>query len=408
MGIRRREVLGWLAGSAVAGAGAAHGHEAQQAAAGARSGAAATPRRGDPWIEISAAALEWNLRQIEARAGKAVMAVVKANAYGHGLAGVARVLERAGVRHFLVGNLEEAQELRAAGIRGSILNFGPFAEADAAELIRHRITQNVFTGQVDTLERAAARRGTQAQVAVKVDTGLGRVGVPHQQAAEFLEHAGSLKHVRVTDVFTTLTEDPEFDRVQLARFRELRARVAREAGRFGAWHAASSAAILDLPEAVAEFDRVRPGIMLYGLYPSERAERERKLELKPAMALKARVVQVKAMQPGESVSYHRAYRIERPEAIATIAAGYSDGVPRGLAGKGSVLVGGRRCAIVAITSNATMVRLEGSAAEAGAEAVFLGTQGGESLTAGEVARVTGSSVYALVMGMNARLPRVVV
>jgi len=362
--------------------------------------------RGDPWLELNLANLVWNLRQIQQSVGsKKVMAVVKANAYGHGLIEIARALTQAGVRYFLVGKLDEARQLRAAGIAGRILNFGPFSEADAPEIVRSDISQNVYSDQVGALSRAAQRAGRKAHVHVKVDTGLGRFGVHHERALDFIESTAALPGISIEGVFTTLTEDAEFDTVQLARLKDICARAAQGRVSIGLRHAASSAAILDFPAAVGELDMVRPGIMLYGLYPSVRAEKERKLDLKPVMSLKCRVAQVKTLRAGESVGYHRAFSATQPEPVATLAVGYSDGLPRTLAGKGSVLIGGRHCPIVAISSNATILRLGDTPAAAGDEAVLIGTQGEASLTTSEVAELTGNSVYGVVMGMSAQLPR---
>ncbi|MFQ5927340.1 MAG: alanine racemase [Terriglobia bacterium] len=365
------------------------------------------PTSWDPRLEINTANLVWNLRQIQARVGgKAVMAVVKANAYGHGLVGVARALAAAGVEHFLTGKLAEARQLRAAGVHGLILNFGPFRDADAEEVIRLGISQNVYTDQVEALNRAARRRNQPARVHIKVDTGLGRVGVPHDRALEFIKRVAALRGVAFDGIFTTFTEEPEFDPIQLARFQAICRRAAERGLSLGLRHAASSDAILSLPAAYTEFDIVRPGIMLYGLYPSERAEQERKIDLKPVLALKTRVAYVKTLRPGESVSYHRVFTASEPERVATLPVGYSDGFPRALEGKGSVLVAGRRCRILAISANATIVRLGAAPAAPGDEAVLLGVQGGEEVTASEVAGLTGSSVYGVVMGMSGLLPQV--
>ncbi len=401
--VTRRDFLSLFA----VGVGAGLAAPASSAERDASAPTASAPGRADPWLEINTANLIWNLRQIQARVGdKPVMAVVKANAYGHGLVGVARVLEGAGVKHFLVGKLDEARQLRAAGLRGLILNFGPFAEADAEDIVRLEISQNVYTEEVKFLARAARRLEKPAHVHIKVDTGLGRVGVPYDRAAEVIERVAALSGVTVDGLFTTFTEDPEFDPLQLTRLQEISAR-ARQAGvSVGLRHAASSDAILTFPASYTELDLVRPGIMLYGLYPSEKAEAERTLDLKPALALKARVVYVKTLRPGESVSYHRAFVATEPERVASLPVGYSDGYPRGLAGKGSVLIGGRHCPIVAITSNATMVRLGDVPAEVGNEAVLMGAQGSEEISASEVGRLTATNVYAVVIGMSPALPPV--
>jgi alanine racemase len=373
--------------------------------------ATASNRSCDPWLEISKANLIWNFRQIQSRVGgKPVMAVIKATAYGHGLVGVARTLESAGAKHFLVGKLDEARELRAAGIRARILNFGPFSDADAADIIRLSISQNVYTDQVQALDRAARRLGphARARVHIKVDTGLGRFGIPHDRAFEFVEQVAALRSVAIEGVFTTFTEDPEFDRVQLSRLKETCARATQRGFSIGLRHAASSDAICEFPAACTELDMVRPGIMLYGLYPSSHAEKERKLDLKPALSLKARVAYVKTLRPGESVSYHRAFTASQPERIATLAVGYSDGFPRTLAGKGAVLISGRRCPILTISANAVIVRLGDAPAAIGDEVVLLGAQGDATISVSEVADLTAASVYNVVIGMSGLLPQVYV
>lgn len=403
----RREFLGLLAAGGAAGTMQSEFRASQPGAPG--TSAPAVARRGDPWLEINTAHLVWNLRQIEARVeGKPVMAVIKANAYGHGLVGTARALASAGVRHFLVGKLDEALGLRAAGVRGRILNFGPFSESDADDLIRLEITQNVYTKQVEILDRAARRRGRRASVQIKVDTGLGRVGVPHDHALDFIEQVAGLRGIAIEGVFTTLTEDHEFDSVQLKRLEEISTRAAQAGRAVGARHAASSDAILDLPAACTNFDMVRPGILLYGLYPSTRAEQERRIELRPVLTLKARIAYVKTLRPGESVSYHRVFTASKPERVATLPVGYSDGYPRALAGKGHVLIAGRRCSIVAVTANAMMARLDNTPAAPGDEAVLIGSQENETISASEIAGLTQSSVYGVVIGMSGLLPQIYV
>jgi alanine racemase len=402
MHLPRRDFLTFLAAGGVAATVRAEPKRQSELAAACR------PRpdeRSDPWLELNSANLRWNVRQIQARVGgKPVMAVIKANGYGHGLVGMARELENAGISHFLVGKLDEARELRAAGIRGRILNFGPFADADAEEIVRLDISQNAYTDRVAALDRAASRLERRARVHIKVDTGLGRVGVHHERALELLERVAALRAVEIEGVFTTFTEDAEFDPVQLARFRGICEQATGRGIRTGLRHAASSAAIADFPPAYEQLDMVRPGIMLYGLYPSERAEKERAVDLRPVLSMKCRVAYVKTLRPGESVSYHRAFMAAQPERVATLKTGYSDGLPRALAGKGHVLISGRKCPLLAISANAAIARMGETPAAIGDEAVFIGTQGGETITASEVAGLAGTSVYGVAMGMSARLP----
>jgi alanine racemase len=403
MRIRRREFCGILAGAAASAALAPEWPPSLAAAAQQRA------EHWDPWIELDRASLLWNVRQIQQRVGgKPVMAVVKANGYGHGLVETAKALAAAGIEHFLVGKFEEARALRQAGIGGMILNFGPFRDVDADEVIRLGISQNVYDDRIELLSRAASRARRPAHVHVKVDTGLGRFGVHHEKALEFLSGAASLPNIALDGVFTTLTEDSDFDREQLGRFRALCDAAAGRGIRVGLRHAASSAAICDFPAAYEQLDLVRPGILLYGLYPSARAEAERKIEVKPVLSLKVRIAQVKALAAGESVGYHRAYVAQQPERVATLPVGYSDGYPRRLAGKGEVLIGGKRCPIIAISANATLVRLGDAPAAAGDVAVLIGAQGGDAITASEIGRLTESSVYAIAMELSPLVPRLAV
>ncbi len=409
MQIPRRDFLGMMTAGAALSAAGARAVESVSAPQSRATPPSAAVQRGDPWLEISKANLVWNFQQIQSRVGgKPVMAVIKANAYGHGLVGVARTLEAAGAKHFLVGKLDEARDLRAAGVRARILNFGPWSDADAADIVRLGISQNVYTDQVRALDRAARRLARRARVHIKVDTGLGRFGVPHDRAFEFIESVSALRSVAIEGVFTTFTEDPEFDRVQLSRIKEICARATRRGFSIGLRHAASSDAICEFPAAYTELDMVRPGIMLYGHFPSTHAEKERKLDLKPALSLKARVAYVKTLRSGESVSYHRAFTAAQPERIATLAAGYSDGLPRTLAGKGAVLISGKRCPILTISANAAIVRLGDAPAAPGDEVVLLGTQGSETTSASELADLTSASVYNIVIGMSGLLPQIFV
>ena len=172
-----------------------------------------------PWIEVDLAAVARNARRIHRWCGRPLMPVIKANAYGHGLVPVARRLaETEGVTGLCVGNLREAVALRKAGLELPVLNLGPFTAAEAEVIVALDIAQSVFTEAVAALDRAAAAQGRAAAVHVKIDTGLGRIGMPHDRAADFILHTARLKHVRIAGIFTTLSEDPDFDALQLERF----------------------------------------------------------------------------------------------------------------------------------------------------------------------------------------------
>ncbi len=356
------------------------------------------------WIELHMENMARNLSRVRKRTGVPVMAVIKANAYGHGLIEVGRFLARAGIDALMVGNLREAIALREAGVRCPILNFGPFHPGASDILLEQDISPSVFTDKILHLHRRAQAVGRRASVHIHVDTGMGRMGIPFRDALPFLEKAASLPGIRIQGISTTLTEDPEYDRVQLDRFARL-CRQAEAGGiRLGRKHAFSSAGILS---SSAFLDMVRPGILLYGYYPSEKTQEEDVLSLRPVLELKSRVAAVKPIFPGDSVSYHRAYRSKQKEKIAVIPAGYSDGYPSNVAGKGWVLIRGRRFPLVgAVTANHLIARLPfDTSVSEGDEVVMIGAQGRDRIGAEEVARWAGVSSYKVLLGLNPLLPR---
>ena len=363
----------------------------------------------DPWIELDRSALVANVRAVRERCGdRPVMAVVKANAYGHGLAEMATALAADGIQHFMVAKLDEARALREAGIEGMVLNAGPFDEDRAEDVIRLGVSQAVFDDRYMLLGRVAAALGLAAHVQVKVDTGLRRLGVPHETAPRLLEALAATPGILLDGVFTTLSEDVERDRAQLNRLRAVCEAASARGIAVGLRHAASSAAVADPPEDLSALDLVRPGVLLYGLYPSERAERERAIHVRPVLSLKVRVHQVRALALGDSVGYHGRFVASRDERVAVLPIGYADGYPSALAGRGHALLGGRRCPIVAVFANTTVVLLGDGRCAVGDVAVLIGRQDGTEMTASEVARSTESSPYAVATMLSPLLRRLVV
>ncbi len=317
-------------------------------------------RRFDAWVGVNVANLNANLALVRERAnGLPVMAVVKADAYGHGLVPVAQTLAAAGVEAFMVANTQEAVALRDAEIETPILHFGRVFGPGAELIIEHRLEQMVDSRDaVSDLVAGAAMQQSEAVVHVHIDTGLGRVGVPWREASELLRYIGGRSRVRIAGVSTAFAEDADFDRVQLGRLNEICERAVAEGIDIGRRHAASSAALLAMPDA--HLDMVRPGILLYGHYPSRAArDREPDLGLKPVLGLRARVVSVKRLRQGESVGYHRVYVAETPQTIALLPIGYSDGYPpEAVVGGGHVWIRGTRCPFVGeMSSNHCMVRI---------------------------------------------------
>jgi len=355
----------------------------------------------DPWIEINTKNMAWNLSQIRKRVGaRPVMAVIKCNAYGHGLVGVAKSLEKQNIQHFAVVKVQEAVSLRDNGIKGMILNFGPFSRQEADLIVRQNISQSVFSEAVDTLAEAARKLNKHVKVHIKVDTGLGRVGVPYYMALPFIERVASIPEVAIEGIFTTLTEEEDFDKIQIERFLRVCDDAKKKGISLGLRHAASSAAISNFPPSF--LDMVRPGNYIYGIEPLPN------LDLKPVMSLKTRVIYVKKLRPGDTVSYHRRYKIEKETLMVTLPLGYSDGYPPQAVNKAQVLINGRRWPLVAyMSANHVTVDITGSKGiKIGDEVVLFGSQNGNEITIGEVAEWAESSVYRIAIGMNPLLPRI--
>jgi len=359
----------------------------------------------DGWVELDFNNMSWNLKRLQEMVKVLVMAVIKADGYGHGQIEVARFLEDRGIDSMMVGKIQEALFLRESGITRPLLNFGPFGAQEAEALIQNNISQSVFTPEVDSLNSTALRLGKKAKVHVHIDTGMGRAGVPYYRAIPFLEKISVLEGLDIVGISTTLTEDFEFDREQLKRFLSLCQKAAQQHISLGRKHSASSGAILTFPSSY--LDLVRPGITLYGYYPSEETQEEDLLRLRPVLQLKSRVYDVKILRPGDSVSYHRAYIAKKKEMIALVPIGYSDGYPYQVIGKASVLIRGKRFPLIgAVTANHMEVLLgKDTSVRAGDEVVLIGHQGQENIAADELAKWAGVSVYKILIGLNSLLPK---
>ena len=359
----------------------------------------------DPWLEIDLDSIAWNLKAIQKIVyPRPVMAIVKANGYGHGVVEISKFLERQNIKFLAVGKFEEACRVREAGVRVNILNLGPFSDQEANRLIRDRISQSVYTDSVKVLSESSVKLGKSAGVHINIDTGLGRVGVPYYKAVRFIKYVASLQGVKIEGVFTVLTEEKNFDRIQLQRFTDVCRKAEKMGISVGLKHAASSAGILSFPESY--LDMVRPGITIYGHYPSMEEYRKKRVKLKPAMSLKTRVIYLKRLRKGDSVSYHRKFQPAKETLVATLPIGYSDGYPANIAGKGEAIIRGIRHPIVAITANHTVLDVgHHKDIRIGDEAVLIGRQKGNEIRTEEVAEWAGTSVYKIVIGMNPLLPR---
>jgi len=362
--------------------------------------------------EIDLGAIRENVLLACRLAGPAaqVMAVVKADAYGHGAAPVARTALAAGATWLGVAAPEEAAVLREAGIPSRILVLGPIAPEQAELVVDHGLDQCVSDpAQADALDRMAGRRGKVASLHLKVDTGMGRVGLPPKEVRAAADHLATLPAIRLVGLMTHFADadaaDPGFTHEQLARFEEA-ARSLRGAGiAVPLRHAANSAALLLHPGS--RLDLVRPGIMLYGCHPRG-ARRPDDPVLHPALRLRTAITQVKDVPAGGSVSYGRTFTTSRDARIATIPIGYADGLPRLLSNHGQALVRGRRAPIVGrVCMDMTMVDVTAlPEVRVGDEAVLIGRQGDEEITADEVAELAGTISYEILCRIGPRVPRI--
>lgn len=361
----------------------------------------------DPWVELHAGHLRANATTVARRTDRPILAVIKNNGYGGGVVQVARALERLDAIHgFAVVKLHEAHALRDAGVRKPILLMGPFDEREIADAARRRITLMVYTPIAAALARAARLSGSAVAVHLCVDTGLGRVGVPHDRAASLAQDLAAARGVHIGGVMMTFTEDAAFDREQLRRFGAVIDALDSARIVFGTRHAASSYTLFQHPDAV--LDMVRPGMVLYGIYPEPAFRKMGTLALTPAIALKARVAYVKQLRAGDSAGYNRAYVAKTATWMATLPVGHADGLPRVAAKGGRVRIGGALYPIVAsVSASHTIVELGAERrAEIGDEVtIFDWTDGSRPE---DLAAACGASVYDLTMHLNPSLPRRVV
>jgi alanine racemase len=359
----------------------------------------------DPWVEIHAANLRHNVGEIARRVGgRPILAVIKNNGYGLGVVNAARLLEPLpAVAGLAVVKLQEAVALRDARVRTPILLMGPFTERELDEVIARRITPMVYTPVTAALDRLARKHQRRIAVHVCVDTGIGRVGVPHARAASFVRDVAAAKGIRIEGTMMTFTEDPEFDKEQLARFESLCRALAAEGIDVGKRHAASSYGLFQRPDAF--LDMVRPGMAVFGIYSEQPFRSAGVLELRPAVSLKARVIYVKKLQKGESAGYNRAYVAKDDVWVATLPVGHADGWPRDAAKGAKVRIGGRLCPVIAsVSASHTIVEVGvEQTVQIGDVATFFGWEDGSRPE--DVNAACGTSVYDLTMHLNPLLPR---
>ena len=364
------------------------------------------------WLEIDLDAIRTNISTIRtiSGGGAEMLLPVKADGYGHGSLDVAREAIRAGVKWFGVASIEEALSLRQGGIAERILLLTPPTGVELELLLAARITPVIADREVaGRLNELAGRAGVTFPVHVEVDTGMGRTGVCWRHAVSFIKGIASFPNLMVEGIFSHFSsadeEDPSFTRLQFERFKGLMSVVAEEVVRPPLVHFSNSAAVLRT--IGDDLSMIRPGLFVYGISPLRFREDRPPSRPVPAMSFRSRVVYVKEVERGDSIGYGRAFTAPAKMRIATVAAGYRDGLHYRLSNRGHVLIGGRRHPIVGnICMDMSMVDVTSDGeVRVGDRVTILGRDAGEMITAESMADLTGTIAYDILTKLGNKVPR---
>ncbi len=359
---------------------------------------------------IDHAALRWNLQQIRARVGDRVkiLSMVKANAYGHGTVAVAKTLCAAGGDDLGVATLEEGIELRLAGISAPILVVAGVYADQLEQYPTHSLTPVLYDLRgLAEIDAAVEKLGTTLNIHLKIDTGMGRLGLRAAEIDDWLPQLNTLKATKITGVFshfsTAESVDGEYTRNQLQTFTRVATRL-RAAGMNALFHFANSAATITQPASY--FDMVRPGIMLYGAYPSPAMAQQ--IALKPVLSWHTKILQLKKVPAGTSISYGQTFVTQRESLIATLPVGYADGYQRALSNRGEALVRGQRAPVAGrVCMDLTMLDVTDiRKVQRGDEVVLLGRQDGAEISADEMAAWANTISYEIFTSIGTRVPRI--
>ncbi len=360
------------------------------------------------YAEIDLRAISHNLKEIQKKVSPAkVMAVVKADAYGHGILRVAETAVTSGAAYLGVARVEEGVQLRKNGITSPILVFGGFFENQISAYLVHNLTATVYDfKRVQMLSQAARKAHKTAVVHIKVDTGMGRVGVNWQDAPEFVTRVLQVTQIELEGVYSHFassdTKDKSYAALQLQRFNQVLSYAEQQNIRIPLKHIANSGAILDMENSY--FDMVRAGVMMYGYYPS--TETTESVTIKPAMTLASKIIAVKEVEAGTAVSYNSTYKTDRRTRIATVPIGYGDGYNRLLSNRGTVLIRGKRFPVVGrVCMDQIMVDLGSDDAQTGDDVILMGRQRDEEISIYEVCHLLSTIPYEVTCLITKRVPR---
>ncbi len=368
------------------------------------------------WAEINRTHLSYNIENIKRKVGSKtnIIGVIKADGYGHGALPVAKVLKKKGITTFAVATLEECIALRKGGIEEEIILLGLTPDDSAEILVDYRLTPVVSRWEnAQAIHQTAKKKGITLSAYIAIDTGMGRIGyLPEDHnAVEEIRAITQLTHLSTKGIFshfaTADAKDKTFARVQESRLKEFYEKLRKAGIQVPMKTIANSAAIMDLPSTF--FDQVRPGIILYGCYPSQEVNKKN-IDLRPVMSIKAKILHLKEVPPGFSVGYGRKFIAKQPSKIATIGLGYADGYPRPYSEKGQVLLHGVFAPIAGnICMDQTMIDVTHVPEVAlGDTVTVMGTDGKNTISADDIAQATGTINYEIVCAFGQRLPKVYV
>jgi len=364
------------------------------------------------YAEVNLDNIRHNINEVKKVAtGKRIIGVIKADAYGHGAVEVATLLKEEGVDFFAVAVVTEALQLRREGIQDDILVLGYTAEEFFEKAIENNITLTIYDFDLaQKLNLAAQKMNKRAKVHIKIDTGMGRLGFQvNEEGKKQILRVCSLNNLEIEGVYSHFAcadeKDKTYSYLQLDKFNWMLQELEKEGIKFKIRHIANSAAIIDLKESY--FDAVRPGIMLYGYYPSDEVNKE-EIKLKPVMSLKARVAMVKKVDKGTSISYGRRYVAPDTRIIATLPFGYADGFTRMMSGNAKVLIKGKEAEIVGrICMDQCMADVTDiEDVKIGDEVVVMGMSGDKEITADTIAARLNTISYEVLCMVSKRVPRV--
>ena len=363
------------------------------------------------WVEIDLNALRHNLLAIKKWVGPQIkiLGIVKADAYGHGDYEVSRVLLNNGVEMLGIAILEEGIQLRDKGIKAPLLLLGGIFEEQIDSIIHYDLIPTVYDLKLaEVLSKKAIYFNKKLKVHVYVDTGMGSIGVKYNKAVEFVQSLKDMKDLFIEGIYTHCSssdeKDSAFTNLQIKRFRDVLDALDTIKVSIPLRHMANSGAILGYPEAY--FNMVRPGLSLYGLYPSEDVSRD--IGIKPVLTFKTRIIHIKDMNAGDVVGYGRTYRIDKPTRVATLPLGYDDGYNRLLSNQGEVIIRGKKSSIIGrVCMDQCFVDVTHiKDISVGDEAVLYGSQGQESIQIESIAKQLNTIPYEVICNISKRVPRI--